>query len=298
MTYVKDIFKDEIRDGFLVTSDRKKIWEKEIDILLLIDKICKENDIKYFVDYGTLLGTIRHKGFIPWDDDLDIMMTRPDYMRFQEIALRGLPAPYHYQCIYTDGPWMFSKVRNSNTTGYEKRYDIPNMNQGLWVDIFPLDSVPDANPNSELIFTMTYIIYLMAFSPSTVSELRKQKGSELIVDDETLNNLSHMDYKERFKQFELFALSNYDNSENESTLLYYILLDNYGKKKSWAKDTILMPFENIEVPVPNGYDDILKTYYKDYSKFVVGTSEHNNVVQSADIPYKEYLQKISNKLLT
>ncbi len=292
MSYIKDIYTDEIRDGFIVTTDRKKVWEKEIEMLLLIDKICKENDIKYFVDFGTMLGAVRHKGFVPWDDDLDIMMPRPDYMRFQEIALKGLPEPYYFQCIYNNGAWMFSKVRNTNTTGFEINYNTPKMHHGLWVDIFPLDSVPDSSENSKLIFAMTYIIYLMAFSPDAVSKMRKEKGDELLVDDETLNTLSKMDYKERFKQFELFALSNYDISENESTILYYLIRDNYAKSKSWAKETIMMPFESIEVPVPNGYDQILKTYYKDYSKFVIGGSAHNGVIQSADIPYKEYLEKM------
>ena len=65
MEYIKDIYRDEIRDGFLVTADRKKIWQVEMELLEVLDRICRRNGLRYFVDYGTLLGAVRHRGVIP-----------------------------------------------------------------------------------------------------------------------------------------------------------------------------------------------------------------------------------------
>ena len=75
-------YKDEYRWDFLVDGKRKRIWETELDMLRLLDKLCKENNLKYFAEFGTLLGAVRHKGFIPWDDDIDVVMMRDDYKNY------------------------------------------------------------------------------------------------------------------------------------------------------------------------------------------------------------------------
>ena len=92
--YVQDINCDEIRDGFLVTQSRKKIWNKSLEIWSVLDRICQKYNIRYYADYGTLLGAVRHKGFIPWDDDLDFVMFRQEYERFLECAAKELEEPY------------------------------------------------------------------------------------------------------------------------------------------------------------------------------------------------------------
>ena len=82
-------FEEEIRDGYLVTERVKKIWYTEINLLIAFDRMCKEYNLKYSVCYGTLLGAIRHKGFIPWDDDIDVFMMRDDYNKMLKIAQIG-----------------------------------------------------------------------------------------------------------------------------------------------------------------------------------------------------------------
>ena len=76
---------DEIRDGFYIPSMTKRTWAMELTVLDLIDSICSKHNITCFADWGTYLGAIRHKGFVPWDDDLDICMLRPDLEKFYEI---------------------------------------------------------------------------------------------------------------------------------------------------------------------------------------------------------------------
>ena len=77
---------DEYIDGYFVSSKTKKIWNIELDMLKLLDDICKKYSLKYFVGYGTLLGAVRHKGFVPWDDDIDVFMLRDDYNKLARIA--------------------------------------------------------------------------------------------------------------------------------------------------------------------------------------------------------------------
>ena len=84
----------EIRDGFYVESMMKKTWAAQMEVLAEVDRVCKKNNIQYFADWGTLLGAVRHKGFVPWDDDMDICMKRPDYNRFLEIAEKIMPSNY------------------------------------------------------------------------------------------------------------------------------------------------------------------------------------------------------------
>lgn len=125
-------------EGFNI-KDLQKI---ELEILLEVDRICKKHNIRYFLVSGTLLGAIRHKGFIPWDDDIDISMPLNDYYRFCEIAKKELSGKYFLQNYKTDitGMW-FSKVRKNNTTAIELNYEKKLHHQGIWIDIFPLIGV-------------------------------------------------------------------------------------------------------------------------------------------------------------
>ena len=86
-----DFFRDEVRNGFYIPTAIKQAWAAQLDVLDVVDGICRKHGIKYFADWGTLLGAVRHGGFVPWDDDLDIAMLRPDYKRFREVADDELP---------------------------------------------------------------------------------------------------------------------------------------------------------------------------------------------------------------
>ncbi|MDE7248566.1 MAG: LicD family protein, partial [Lachnospiraceae bacterium] len=94
MNFEPSFFKEEIRSDFLVDEKRKKIWAVELQILEKIDEVCRKHHITYYAHYGTLLGAVRHQGFIPWDDDLDIAMFRDDYEKFQKIAAEEFTEPY------------------------------------------------------------------------------------------------------------------------------------------------------------------------------------------------------------
>jgi len=127
----------------------RKLQLTELDILVDIDKICKENNIQYFLIGGTLLGAVRHKGFIPWDDDIDIGMLRSDYEKFIELCLNKnvLGEKYFLHCNESDENYFvpFIKVKKNNTTFAEEDLENLNTHKGIFLDIFPYDNVPKQN---------------------------------------------------------------------------------------------------------------------------------------------------------
>ena len=124
----------------------RKLQLTELDILIEIDKICKENNIQYFLIGGTLLGAVRHKGFIPWDDDIDIGMIRSDYEKFIDLCLNKnvLGEKYFLHCNESDENYFipFVKVKKNNTTFAEEHIDKVKTHKGIFLDIFPYDNVP------------------------------------------------------------------------------------------------------------------------------------------------------------
>lgn len=119
----------------------RKLQEKEIQILDEIDRICKKYNIQYYLMWGTLLGAVRHKGFIPWDDDIDIAMDRKEYKKFLKIAPKELKEEYFLQTSFTDKwhPMFFAKVRLNNTAFYAQSDRNIKKHHGIFVDIFPMD---------------------------------------------------------------------------------------------------------------------------------------------------------------
>ena len=141
----KNFLEEEIRCGYKISSEMKKVWAVQIDLLEQVKKICKNHGLKYFADSGTLIGAIRHKGYIPWDDDIDLVMMRNDYNKFMEYAKSELEFPYFLQTVYTDKDIMraHAQLRNSKTTGYMPYEKNRPYNKGIFIDIFPLDVIPE-----------------------------------------------------------------------------------------------------------------------------------------------------------
>ena len=125
----------------MATYDIRPLQLKILEILDVVDKTCKENNIKYYLASGTMLGAIRHKGFISWDDDADIMMPRPDYEKFIANANQWLPKQYELICSENDENYSFpfAKVQDSQTTILE-RIHLKYIG-GVYLDVFPLDGI-------------------------------------------------------------------------------------------------------------------------------------------------------------
>ena len=126
----------------MVEYDVKTLQQRILGNLLAVDRVCREHGLHYYIYDGTMLGAVRHDGFIPWDDDLDIAMPREDYEQFIVNANKWLPEPYEFVCYELDAsyPLPFGKIQDASTTLIERPH-LPYLG-GLYIDVFPIDGVP------------------------------------------------------------------------------------------------------------------------------------------------------------
>ena len=289
--WIKDIYHDEIRSGFLVTTDRKKVWEKEMEILAEFNRICKKHGLRYFADSGTLLGAVRHQGFIPWDDDIDVAMLRPDYEKFKKIAVAELTPPYELQTPHNSEVILpLIKVRDGRTTAVEHP-DLRQMNQGIFIDIFPLDAVWDGTPRGNRIADIAADLWrTIVYKGGT--DLSEWRGCAM--DLGMVKKLLGLPILEPLEIYETFQLEHFADARKIS---FFTSCANgtWGAcEKAWYADIIELPFESFSIPVPAEYAQVLTEDFGDWHKFVRGTTLHEGIVFSADIPYQEYLDVMEN----
>lgn len=297
MEYDESFIQEETRCDFFVSEKRKKIWYIELELLKKFDEVCTKHHLTYYVDYGTLLGAVRHKGFIPWDDDIDVAMFRDEYAKFQKIASEEFKEPYFFQDSYNSQQiWFISKIRDSRTTAIEFPNTSLEFNQGIFIDIFPIDDAPDDDISSKVIVEMKREIWMSIVEPETLLS-HLHKGTKFMLDTDILYDLLELPIREKFRQFEEFCLSNFGKSKNVNYIKRTLFpTGNETRKKEWYSDTIYLPFENITVPVPIGYDEILKARYGDYSRYDKFSSSHSDVFMDPDTPYINYMQHHPDKI--
>ena len=288
MVYIADIEKDEIRDDYPVSAKMKRVWQKEIEILLLIDKICKKYNLKYWLEYGSLLGAVRHQGFIPWDDDLDIAMMRPDYERFKQVAPLELAPPFSLENAY-NSPFLtaFSKIRNAETTAIEFPDNL-EMNQGIFVDIFPYDDMPDGSPTTERIFQIQRELWCCIINPAEIEKAIREKW-QLTLKSSLLEKILSLPHAARMQEFEEFCLHHFGNSEYINFITGAFFKTPHVKRE-WYNELIQVPFEEITVPIPVNYHEALQARYHDYMVPIRGLNSHTNLFLDPDVPYEYYLK--------
>ncbi|MGN0308587.1 MAG: phosphorylcholine transferase LicD [Lachnospiraceae bacterium] len=286
-----DFYHEEIRCDYLVTEKQKKIWAVELEILSLFDEICRRHNLSYFVGYGTLLGAVRHQGFIPWDDDLDIIMFRPDYEKLKLIIHDELPEFYFFQDVYTDSiVSAFSKIRDERTTAIELKYcENAAAHQGIFVDIFPLDGCyPPETTNIELIEKE---IWTSITNPDLIQKIINTPEYPANLTRDILKDLISMPLRDRFRQFEAFVAAQFNASPYLGLITSMLKYPALRYPKAWFENTLYLSFEYLSVPVPAEYDKILTTRYKDYHKYVQGRSLHQNIIMDPDKSYLEYYKE-------
>lgn len=305
LTFPKTYFDEEIRDNFKIDTTMKTVWAAELEVLSEIAKVCQKYAIPWYMAYGSLLGTIRHHGFIPWDDDMDIWMMREDYMRFLEVAQQELPEGYLVKSplLEESYPEFHSCVLNSDSISIEpehlKRFHGCPFVVGI--DIFPMDIVPDIpDPLQYKLFQAARQCALM------VKEGRTDEEVELLLQllekqcDVTIGRdyLMHPQVKEMQQELVsgLWGLANeiamWHTGEKSTNIGMYLDYLKYEKKYelSWFEEIVWLPYEGFDVPVPAEYDKVLRVIYGDYSVKVRNAAAH-------DYPfYKKQLDELRRKM--
>lgn len=282
--YPSDYFEDEIRDGYYVNGFMKRCWAAQIEVLSDIDRVCKRHGIKWYADCGTLLGAVRHGGFIPWDDDLDICMFREDYTKFLSVAERELKKIYHGYIIRNfhndDRYWeMISRVDNSLIMEFDKDHldKFHGYPFRAGVDIFPLDylSLDEEQEKqrtylAQMIFTVSRRDDLMDLNEEVedyIEAIEESCNVKFERNDQLRRQL--YDFGER-----VFSL--YTREETDKAVLMPYWLSNYSHvyPLELYEHTVMIPFETGYIPVPAAYNEVLKIEYGDYSKIVRTGSSH------------------------
>lgn len=321
--YIENIDCDEMRSGYLVTSHRKKLWNVQIGLIKEFDRICKKHDLRWFAIGGTLIGAARHKGFIPWDDDVDIAMLRPEYEKFRKIAASEIKPPYrldiwynyrlerdepseltdnslplislnHYKNNPVAAPFFpLIKIRDERTLFVEFPEE-RTFNQGIWLDVFPLDSLPPfAEKKQRLNFEAERVIFMATVHPEIIEDFL-QKEQRLVIKSDTLRKFMRLPYKRRGIRLEEFLAENFFMSEHVGDLRDWCIMqgERFYQSKDF-RDVVYLPFEKIEIPAPAGYDSVLTDYYGDWRKLTIYPPHVADF--SANISWDKYLQKTASK---
>lgn len=293
---------EEIRCDYQISEKMKKVWATELDLYRAFDFVCKEYDIKYFWAYGNLLGAARHEGFIPWDDDIDVFVPRADYEKLCSIANKAFKHPYFFQNEHTDpgSHIAFSKLRNSETAAildFEKPYKY-KYNQGIFLDIFPMDNIPDDPHELEKLRKR-----IKCLKSNTVKWARIFNSKEyyfgrkwvyclipilnlvkIIVKKFDIPNIPCRLYEKEMVKY------NKNSTKNVSMMA---LGDVTVMPRECFAETVMLPFEFLQVPAPVGYIELLDRWYGDWHKYVMGAaggSMHEGVEYDTANSYVEYLK--------
>ncbi|MBD5509240.1 MAG: LicD family protein [Lachnospiraceae bacterium] len=287
----KDFWEKKVSCDYTVSENMKKVWAIELDLYKEFARVCEKNNLSYFTDGGTTLGAIRHKGFIPWDDDIDVCMPRNSYEKLKELS-KEFRHPYFLQNVYTDPSYGYSfmRLRNENTTVVVEPFTYCKFSQGIFIDIFPLDKVTkeDYLPRREKIYEliMKNSAYMRYDFPN------KSERDKEVVARYYDSSLSPVDI---FEKIEKLAMQ---DEEIETEYLSLLVSTQYeASKKIWPKrifdDYIEKEFESIMVRVPVGYDEQLHLYFGHYMEFppIEQRGMWHKTQFYPDIPYKEFYQE-------
>ena len=289
-------FRREVRDGYEVSEKVKRIWAVQLDLLEELKRVCVKHKIEFQVCAGTLLGAVRHGGFIPWDDDFDVCMTRENINRL--INLEGeFMYPYFLQTPLNDRrhTTLLIRLRNSETTAAITGCDTEDYNNGIYIDIFALDGLARSKWKCALQYLLKRLIVRLLIARGSSRPQRKSLREKVIYC--ILKPISiFLPYKLWYRLY-LRVLSLWTGSTDR---LAYLATMNWGGKSMWtekreASETINMKFECTDVPVTKYYDSILSRQYGDYMKFPPveerGRWHDGKIVFDPDTPYREFLQK-------
>ena len=250
--------------------DELELRRIQLTSLQKIDTFCHENGIRYYLAYGTLLGAVRHKGYIPWDDDIDIMMPRPDYVRFintfNGFTINNRVVSHLLDPAY---PWPYAKIVDTNTV-MEEHIKYAYKNMGVYVDIFPLDEVENVDVAKKLheekskYFDKYRRTFKKTFFRNCVN---------LFIHMHIKTFLKEIYYASIGKVFKEHYFFKYKHAEDliqkqrgQKCMCYggFYGFEKELCEKEWFGKGVAVPFEDFSIIVPSNYHAYLTRFYNDY----------------------------------
>lgn len=298
MNFPETYFDDEVREGFYVPGLMKRCWASGLQLLEELDRICRRHGLRWTIAYGTLLGAVRHRGFIPWDDDIDIFLLREDYEKLREVIGQELPA----ELAFVEGEKDTEHFGQVSAIGMsthpilkgrlclQKYHDFPF---AAGMDIFVLDILAENEEEEQLRgaeLGLLYSLQLETCKKDTESEAFKEtlKRAEAALE---MRFSPDRDLKEQIIEEQVKRNLRFQDSGSPycSYMGIYIFdgrpIERY--QRSWFENPVYLPFENTELPAPSGYLEMLELNYgSDYMTPQRGTASHNYPF------YQEHMKKL------
>ena len=277
-------------------KDNNKLWNVELDLLEKFKTICKKYNLSYSASAGTLLGAARHKGFIPWDDDIDLVLPWDDYKTLLKVAPLECQYPYCFQSFLSEkeGEVSASRLRRSDTTGFTQwEYENvgPNYDRGIFIDIFPLFFVPDLD--TERSIQKETIMYFWKCIRGYNAYVQIQRGQQPNPEYEAFipyyNCIKQSMSIEEIK----WAYLNACAMVNKPTKIIgatssRVHLDSLMWDAALFDSYVELPFENTTIRCPAEYEKILEKHYGDWRTPKKCGSRHEMVAISTEIPWREF----------
>ena len=283
MYFENSFFLPEVRDGFYVSSRMKRTWAATLEVYKAVEQVCRANNISFYADYGTLLGAVRHGGFIPWDDDFDICMKREDYMRFIQMADKELPGEYACLSVYRDYKYeqLLARVVNREEFVFGDRYsdEFHGFPYNVGIDIFPVDYINrDEEAEKARCNLARALKYHIDLYEKDEVELTKNRDDILVI----AKGIGYEIVEGKPVRQQLYCMldrimSYYGKNEGDMLVTIANAMTHGSKPLDAAlfEDTISVPFENTEVVVPLYYDKILELKFADYMKCIRSWDTHS-----------------------
>ena len=250
-------------------EDFRKLQLLELDLLVELDRVCRKNHIVYQIWAGTQLGAVRHKGFIPWDDDADIVMLREEYEKFRKVTDQLDPQICFFQDHDNDPEyrWQYGKLRRTGTKYIRLGQEHIKCKTGVFIDVFPLDDVPISTFGQMLQDLHCFVLRKILWSEvGKYSEKGIKKGLYCL--------LSKIPTDFVFRQIDRYARRSRNSSPNKVRTLCYTSIgklyykhpldERYGMPKEWFRRTKTFEFEGKQLIGLEDYDDYLRFSYGNY----------------------------------
>lgn len=288
----------EERNGYLISRETKKLWNVQLQLLDKLLEVCKKYDITVWAGGGTQLGAIRHKGYIPWDDDIDICMLRSSFDKLLEIGQKEFKHPYYLQTNYNehDFPVGVAKLRMDGTSFIVENEAFQDYHQGIFIDLVPLDAFPDSPEEYEKFkkkaLEMREHLYISCYFKGT-TKLNPFLWYKYIVGKINVF-LNGGFYNYHRKYINLFRSYSTEDNEYVGSLTLDFDMEHFHFKRSIFNDTIWVPFEDRMIPVPADYDEFLTSQYGDYMTPVKAPSLHeaDHIYIDTERSYTEWLPEV------
>ncbi|SCH25998.1 LPS biosynthesis protein [uncultured Dorea sp.] len=275
----------------------KRVQNTEKEILVKFIEICEKYNLKYFAAFGTLLGAIRHRGFIPWDDDIDVGMLRKDYEKFLKVAQKECGKEFFIQTVDTDPKYhlFFGKMRMCNTQFVENSLQQADSVTGFYIDIFPFDAVPDEKKKMtrqlKKAERLSILLSVNKVKEPQIGNYSKAKTSVMRGIWYILHygmKIFHITGEKIWRSCEK-TFSKYDQEETQQITCFFPDAEKWLIKISELDQLEEILFEDIKIKVPVGYDAILTRNYGDYMKLPPKEKRINHMPVTIQFPGEEKL---------